>query len=104
MKKFKKGDKALINFNTRVKFYNNDKEYESYITKNLKRNTEVEIIKVEKAHPSVGGCSYYIKVNLDGKELISADSIPNNKFLPEECRKMLKDTRKELKEIKKFEL
>lgn len=104
MKKFKKGDKALINFDTRVKFYNDDKEYESYITKNLKRNTEVEIIKVEKAHSSVGGCSYYIKVNLDGKELISTHSIPNDKFLPEECRKMLEDTKRELEEIKKLEL
>lgn len=96
MKKFKKGDKALINFNTRVKFSDNVKGYDKYITKTLKKYTEVKIVKVEKAHPSVGGYAYYIKINLDGKKLTSTHSVPNNKFLPEECRQMLEDTKKEL--------
>lgn len=99
MKRFKVGDKALLNAGTRVKFCDGD----SFINKNLKRNDEVEIVKVESAHKSVGGCCYYIKANIKGKELISSHSVPNNKFLPAELRAMLEETRKSLEAIKRLE-
>ncbi|GAA0093000.1 hypothetical protein UT300009_30300 [Paraclostridium bifermentans] len=101
MKKFRVGDKVLTNVNMRVRFFDGDEKEEKYINKNIKKNEEVEIIKVEKADKSVGGCAYYIKVNIDGKDFVSSHSIPNNKFLPEELRKMLEDAKRELEEAKK---
>lgn len=99
MKQFKVGDKALLNAGTRVKFCDG----EGFITKNLKRNDEVEIVKVEKAHKSVGGCCYYIRATIKGKELISSHSVPNNKFLPEELRQMLIETKASLEKARRLE-
>lgn len=96
MKKFKVGDKALLNKNTRIKFFKISEKENSYFTKNINRNAEVEIVKVEKADKKVGGCSYYIKANIDGKEYLSSHSIPNNTFLPHELRLELEQLRKEL--------
>lgn len=97
MKKFKVGDKALVRVGTRVKFYKEDINKDSYFCKNLAINDEVEIVKVEKADKSVGGCSYFIKINIDNKEYFSSESVPNNKFLPQELREMLEEARRELK-------
>lgn len=94
MKYFNVGDKALINKGTRAKFYKDDKSAETYITKNLKKNEEVEIMKIEKAHKKVGGYAYFIKANVKGKELVSSHSIEQDRFLPKECREMLEEARR----------